>query len=199
MVLQLFAGLLVTIAAGAPEHSGREGSLDVAVPRLEAAVEIDGRLDEPAWAQAATLTGFSQYAPIDGQPAAQDTSVLAWYSPTAIHFGVRASAAAGSVRATLADRDRLDTEDQIQIFLSTFNDGRQAFMFAVNPLGVQADGALTEGTQGVSRGFDGLGTGREDVDLSPDFVYESKGHVTEAGYDVEVRIPFKSLRYQSAN
>ncbi|HSL22040.1 MAG TPA: DUF5916 domain-containing protein [Vicinamibacterales bacterium] len=199
MVFPLFAGLLLSIAGAAPEHNGREGSLDVSMPRLEASVEVDGTLDEPAWAQAAALTGFSQYAPVDGRPSAQETSVLAWYSPTAIHFGIRAAAPPGSVRATLADRDRLDTEDQIQIYLGTFNDGRQAFMFAVNPLGVQADGALTEGTRGVSRGFDGLETGREEVDLSPDFVFQSRGRLTEAGYEVEIRIPFKSLRYQSAD
>jgi hypothetical protein len=197
----LSAAFALTLALGAaPVHSGREGKLDVAIPRIDgdAAIAIDGRLDEPVWTDAAALVDFSQYAPADGRAAEQPTTILTWYSPSAIHFGVRASATPGTVRATLADRDRLDTEDQIQIFLSTFNDGRQAFMFAVNPLGVQADGALTEGTQGVSRGFDGLGTGREDVDLSPDFVYESKGRVTEAGYEVEVRIPFKSLRYQSA-
>jgi hypothetical protein len=35
------------------------------------------------------------------------------------------------------------------------------------------------------------------VDLSPDFVYESRGRLTADGYVVEVRIPFKTLRYQS--
>ena len=51
----------------------------------------------------------------------------------------------GGVKATLADRDRIDTDDQVLFFLSTFNDSRQAFVFGVNPLGVQADGALVEG------------------------------------------------------
>ena len=199
LVQALFAGLLaVQAAASPPVQSGRAGQLDVSIPRLDAGVEIDAHLDEPAWAQAARLTDFSQYAPVDNAPAVDPTEVLTWYSPTAIYFGIRASAPPGSVRATLADRDHLDTEDQIQIYLGTFNDGRQAFMFAVNPFGVQADGALTEGTRAVSRGFEGLGSGRENVDLSPDFVFESKGRLTETGFEIEVRIPFKSLRYQSA-
>ncbi|HZI21629.1 MAG TPA: DUF5916 domain-containing protein, partial [Gemmatimonadales bacterium] len=37
------------------------------------------------------------------------------------------------------------------------------------------------------------------IDLNPDYVYESRGHVTDWGYEVEVRIPFKSLRYQSGD
>jgi len=61
------------------------------------------------------------------------SDVLVWYSPSALHFGVRAQAATGGVQATLADRDRIDADDHVQFFLSTFGDGRQAFVFAVNP------------------------------------------------------------------
>ncbi|MEW6322859.1 MAG: DUF5916 domain-containing protein [Acidobacteriota bacterium] len=46
------------------------------------------------------------------------------------------------MRATLADRDRIQSDDHVIIFLSTFNDGRQAFVFGVNPLGVQMDGTV---------------------------------------------------------
>ena len=72
-------------------------------------------------------------------------------------------------------------------------------MFAVNPLGVQADGALVEGTTSQGQAFGGLTSGRESSDLSPDFVFQSRGRLTDAGFEIEVRIPFKSLRYQSAD
>ena len=179
-------------AAAARVYDGRSGALDVEPPRLEHAIDVDGELTEAAWGEAAVLSGFSRYAPVDGAAADHATNVLVWYSPTAIHFGIRASAPAGTVRATLADRDRIQSDDHIIIFLGTYNDGRQALVFGVNPLGVQLDGALAEGTRG------GGGTsGRETPDYSPDFVYQSKGRVTDSGYEVEVRIPFKSLRYQS--
>ncbi|HEX8031419.1 MAG TPA: DUF5916 domain-containing protein [Vicinamibacterales bacterium] len=178
-------------------YDGRSGSLEVEPPRIDQSIEIDGNLDEAVWSQAAVLAGFSRYAPVDGAAADNATDVLVWYSPTAMHFGIRALAPAGSIRATLADRDRIQSDDHIIIFLSTYNDGRQAMVFGVNPLGVQLDGALAEGTRGTGGGFTGLATGREAPDLSPDYVFQSKGHVTAAGYEVEVRIPFKSLRYQS--
>ena len=155
-------------------------------------------MSEPVWAEAARLTGFSQYAPDDGEAAGDETEVLVWYSASAIHFGIRAHAAPGSVRATLADRDRIDNDDWVQIYLSTFNDGRQATVFGVNPLGVQLDGAIVEGNGDQGHGFAGLAAGRPDPDLSPDFVFDSKGHLTDFGYEVEIRIPFKSLRYQPA-
>ena len=197
MVFAAGQPLAGTAAPAARTYDGRSGSLDVEPPRLEQSIDVDGSLDEAVWSQAAVLAGFSRYAPVDGAPADNATDVLVWYSPTAMHFGIRASAPAGSIRATLADRDRIQSDDHIIIFLSTYNDGRQAMVFGVNPLGVQLDGALAEGTRGSGGGFTGLNTGREAPDLSPDYVFQSKGRVTETGYEVELRIPFKSLRYQS--
>ena len=172
----------------------------VSPPRLEAGVVVDGVLDDPVWSRAARLTGFTQFSPVDGRPAVQATEVLIWYSPTALHFGIRAAAEPGTVRAHLTDRDKgIIPDDYIEIQLGTFNDGRSAFVFAVNPLGVQADGALVEGNQ-IRRGpTEGDRTGgREQADLSPDYTFESRGRLTETGYEVEVRIPFRSLRYQRA-
>src|SRR5256885_17062867 len=136
--------LLFALASAA--FSGRDNQVHVAPPRIESTVTIDGVLDDTAWSQAARLTGFSQYAPVDGRQAENVTEVLVFYSPTAIYFAIRAQAAPGSVHATLASRDRIDADDAIQIFLNPFNDGRQALVFGVNPLGIQADGALVEGT-----------------------------------------------------
>jgi hypothetical protein len=201
MILPALLSLTQAVSApdaSVPVYSGRDGRLQVAIPRLDEEIRVDGVLDDGPWRNAARLTGFSTYAPVDGTPSDEATEVLVFYSGTAIHFSVRAHAAPGTVRATLANRDRLDTEDQVRIFLSTFNDGRQALYFAVNPLGVQADGVLVEGTAASGGGFEGLRTGREDPDLSPDFVFDSKGRLTADGYEVEVRIPFKTLRFPKA-
>jgi len=186
----------------APAYRGSARELDVAIPRIETTVRVDGELDEPVWRRAARLTGFSQYIPADGRPAEDSTEVLVWYAPDAIHFGVRAFEAHGAVvRATLADRDNIDRDDQIQLLLDTYADHRRALLFAVNPLGVQQDGVRSEGQDAGAASGAGVGTGRFDgiVDINPDFVYESKGHVTAWGFEVEVRISFKSLRYQSAD
>ena len=168
-----------------------EGRPTATIPRIEAAVEIDGHLDEPAWSQAARLGGFWQYQPVDGRPAEEQTEVLVWYSPEAIYFGIIAhDTQPGSIRATVADRDNLDRDDTVTIYLDTFNDRRRAFFFTVNPLGAQQDGVQTEGA-GSAGHFMGFDQG----DRNPDYQFESKGVVNETGYVVELRIPFKSLRY----
>jgi hypothetical protein len=166
------------------------GAPTVTIPRIDADIEVDGRLDEDAWKHAARLGVFSQYQPVDSRPAEEETEILVWYSPTALHFGIIArDRQAGTIRATVADRDNLDRDDTVTIYLDTFLDRRRAFFFTVNPLGMQQDGVQTEG--GYSAGTMYGGTS----DRNPDYQWDSKGHVTSEGYVVEVRIPFKSLRY----
>ncbi len=188
--------LLVTQPDTLTTFPGIEGKTSVPIPRIEDQITVDGHLAEPVWQRAARLTGFSQYAPVDGRPADQATEVFVWYSATALHLGVRAQARPGTVRATLANRDRLATEDRVEFYLGTYHDGHQALVFGVNPMGVQQDGTLAEQGAGI-RGVMGAASGREAVDLSPDFVYTSGGRLTDFGYEIELRIPFKTLRYQS--
>src|SRR5207247_1200779 len=192
--------LLLQGADGAGTYSGTAKQLDVHLPRIETQAKIDGVLDDAVWRQAAMLTHFSQYRPVDGRPAEDSTEVLVWYASDAIYFGIRAFEHHGTVvRATLADRDNIDADDHVAILLDTYLDHRRATLIAVNPLGVQEDGVWSDGVGAGAAGGPSAG-GRFDatIDLNPDYVYESHGRVTEWGYEVEVRIPFKSLRYQSA-
>ena len=187
-----------------PTYDGRAAPR-IDLPRLEDVkaerVVIDGSPDEPAWFHAARLTGFSQYQPIDERPAQERTEVLVWYSPTALYFAIiAADRDPSSVRATVADRDRLDQEDTVTIFLDTFADRRRAFFFGVNPLGIQEDGVQTEGASGTGANRnDGSRRFGTTIDKSPDYRFESKGRLTPTGYTVEIRIPFKSLRFPNGS
>jgi hypothetical protein len=179
--------VLLLLPAGV---AAQERPAAVTIPRIEAEIQVDASLDEPAWQQAALLSGFHQYEPVDGRPAVERTEVRVWYSPDAIHFGILAyDSQPDAVRATQADRDNIDNDDRVTIYLDTFNDRRRAFFFGVNPLGVQLDGVRTEGSGSAGRTFGG------NIDDSPDFVFDSRGRLTAEGYTVEVRIPFKSLRF----
>jgi hypothetical protein len=176
-------------------YNGRQGQIVARVPAASETIVVDGKLDEPVWRRAAVLTGFSMYQPVDQRAAPDSTEVLVWYSPVAIYFGIRAFEPHGAVAATLADRDRISSDDNVEIHLDTFHEGRRAFVFIVNPLGVQADGTRSE-----SGGFiPGSNVGPGQNDLSADFIWESKGRITEWGYEVEIRIPFRSLRYPTSS
>ena len=170
-----------------------KGSPTAEVPRLEADAAIDGVLDEAVWSQAARLGGFWQYQPVDGRPAEEQTEVLVWYAPDAIFFGIVAhDRQPSTIHATVADRDNIESDDHVILDIDTFHDRRRAFFFGVNPLGAQSDGVRSEGAGQVSSLIPGS------TDLNPDFTWESKGRITERGYEVEIRIPFRSLRFPSS-
>src|SRR6478672_1210866 len=188
-------------------YDGRASQTRVAIPRLDSTVVIDGILNEGVWSQAARLTGFSQYQPVDGRPAEEPTEVRVWYGPDAIYFGIKATEVHGDVvHATHANRDDITSEDQVQILLDTDNSRSIAFLFGVNALGVQQDGTRSAQFGGGAGGQSATGGGFRNinpldgsVDLNPDYVFESKGRLVPGGYEVEMRIPFKSLRYQDAD
>ncbi|HTK56779.1 MAG TPA: DUF5916 domain-containing protein [Gemmatimonadales bacterium] len=188
MLLALAVAL--TLQDTVPRVYPGRGAPAVDIPRLEGTATIDGLLDEPVWARAARLTGFSQFQPVDSRPAEEETEVRVWYAPDAIWFGIIAhDREPGSVRATNANRDNLDSDDRVRIYLDTFDDQRRAYFFGVNPFGAQEDGVKTEGASSPGSIMGGS------EDKTPDFIWQSKGRLTPEGYVVEIRIPFKSLRY----
>lgn len=166
--------------AGRPVVVAPEKSLPVRLARFETAPTIDGRLDEALWKQASFLKDFYQTQPGDNIPPSRPTEVLLGYDSQFLYIAFRAHDEPEKVRATIAKRDDIFSDDYVGVYLDTYDDQRRAYVLYFNPLGVQADSILTEG-----RG----------EDFSVDVVMESKGMLTPEGYTVEVAVPFKSLRY----
>lgn len=159
-----------------------EKSQPVAVTRFEKPPVIDGALDEEVWKQASTFKDFYQTQPGDNIAPSLPTEVLMGFDGKFLYVAFRAHDEPGQVRATVAKRDEIFVDDNVGMYLDTFNDQRKAYKLYFNPVGVQADAIFTEG------GGD---------DFSVDVVMESKGIVGKDGYTVEVAIPFKSLRYKA--
>lgn len=159
-----------------------EKSQPIVVPRFEKAPVIDGKLDEDVWKTAVALKDFYQTSPGDNIAPSQPTEVFIGYDSKFLYFGFHAYDEPGKVRATVAARDDVFDEDNVRVFLDTFNDQRKAYVLGFNPLGVQQDGIRTEGSG---------------EDYSVDIVMESKGLLTSDGWTLEVAIPFKSLRYEA--
>jgi hypothetical protein len=144
--------------------------------------QVDGRLDEPEWKTAQTLSGFVQIRPGDNAPPSRQTTVLLRSDATALYIGIRAIDDPAKVRATVARRDDVLADDHVTLYLDTFDDHRRAYVLTFNPLGIQQDGIYTEG-----RG----------IDYSADLVLESKGVLTADGYTIEAALPFASIRHRS--
>ncbi len=159
-----------------------EKASPVRVAKFESAPVIDGKLDDEIWKQAVVLKDFYQVQPGDNIAPSKPTEVLLGYDAKFLYVAYRAFDEPDKVRATVAKRDAIFDDDYVGLFFDTFNDQRKAYEMNFNPLGIQADGVLTEGSG---------------EDFSVDVVVESKGMVGSDGYTVEVAIPFKSLRYEA--
>jgi hypothetical protein len=193
--LLLTALLLPPATPDTLTFSGRALELEVTPPRMEdPGIAVDGRLDEEAWKGAAVLDGFTQYEPVEGVAASQPTEVRVFYTPEAIYFGVQAADGnPEEILARMGERDRsVFGDDWIRIMLDTFDDQRQAYVFYVNPLGIQTDGLWIEGL----RKREGRPSSVS-IDFNPDFIWESDGTVTTSGWQAEIRIPYLSLRFPS--
>ena len=157
-----------------------EKAKPLVVPRLTKPPVIDGKLDREEWKEAVVLKDFYQVNPGDNVAPSKPTEAFMGYDSKFFYLAVYCYDEADKVRATVAGRDQVFGEDNVRLFLDTFNDQRKAYVLGWNPLGIQQDGIETEGG----------GT-----DFSVDIVMESKGMLTSEGWTLEVAIPFKSLRY----
>ncbi len=194
------SGPLVGVATGAGVLTGRP---TVRPPRILQPPVIDGRLDDAAWREAALLTEFFQRQPLDGAPATEDTEVYIAYDSANIYIGAHAYLTNPEIlRANRADRDRPIADDAFLVYFDPFLDQQRAYVFAVNPYGVQSDSILN--AQGGGGGFGrrgGFGPGRGGPggaprgDFSWDALFETAGRLVDDGYVIEMAIPFKSLRY----
>jgi len=89
---------------------------------------------------------FVQRRPDDGKPATQRTVVYLGYDDKNLYLVfVCYEADPGKIRANMAKREEVFDDDIILLVLDTFHDGRRAYLFLVNPLGIQADGLVAAG------------------------------------------------------
>lgn len=160
-----------------------EKAAPVVVPRFETAPVIDGRLDDEVWKTAAIFKDFIQTEPGDLVPPSKETIAYMGYDEKNLYIAFFCFDEPDKIRASVAKRDNVGGEDYVGVFLDTFNDQRRAYILQFNPYGIQADGIKSAGDFRS--------------DFSVDIVMESKGVIVENGWSVEVRIPFKSLRYQA--
>src|SRR5262245_59693384 len=166
------------------QTGARPGNLSrlVSIGRFEVSPTIDGKLDDPAWREAAALRDFYQTQPGDNTVPSHPTTIKIGYDKERLYLGIYAVDDPKKVRATMAKRDNITSDDYVAIYLDTFNDRRRAYLLMFNPLGAQQDALFSEGSE---------------PDFSVDVVMGSKGVLTADGYSIEVAIPFKSLRYEA--
>lgn len=176
----LWGGILCAAAAGPGAQAfvpNQRPTLEVA--RASAPIQIDGELDDAGWANAARAGNFAEITPGDQSQPPVDTEVLLAYDDSHLYLGFKAHDDPRTIRSSLRDRDQIFSDDWIGIILDTYGDAAWAYELFLNPVGIQGDLRWTP----------------NDEDIRFDIVFASRGKITPDGYQVEVAIPFSSLRF----
>ncbi len=172
--------LLCTFALMVLSASGQEKLPPLYPQKTETPPIIDGSLDDPVWQEAPQETGFKTYHPDYGIDLAQKTIVYYAYDRENIYFAFRClDSESKKIKAAVSSRDNIRPDDWICINLDSFNDHQSLYALYCNPLGIQGDSRFEGGQE----------------DFSIDVVWYSAGKIDEEGYTIELKIPFKSIRF----
>jgi hypothetical protein len=148
-----------------------------AVPPL-----IDGRLDDPAWRAAPGSSVFTQSFPFDGGRPSEKTVLRVLYDESAIYIGFDCEQVHTPIVERLTRRDRDSESEWVYVQIDSRNDGKSAYMFAVNIAGVLADAQIIDQTT---------------YSWEWDENWEGKTARTKTGWSAEIRIPLRVLRFDS--
>lgn len=157
-----------------------EKKVPITIKKFDVPPVIDGVIDEEIWRAAPVFKDFVQISPGDNNAPSKPTEVWVGYDEKNLYVAFKCYDERDKVRATVGSRDGIFGEDNVRLWLDTYNDQRRAYIIGFNPYGIQQDGIYTEG---------------QGTDFSVDVVMESKGTIQDWGWSVEAKIPFKSLRY----
>jgi hypothetical protein len=194
------AGALPSLAAAqAPADNGQSSQTTQSINyetarqerRLMAAratgeLTLDGLLDEPSWQNAPMANGFIQNDPREGQPATFDTEVRLLYDDDALYLGVFArDDEPGRIIVNDIKKDfNTGSSDGFRVILDTFHDERNGYVFATNPAGAKWDSQTSNEGRESNADWDGI--------------WDVATRIGETGWFAEIRIPFRTLKFTSA-
>jgi len=156
------------------------------IRRATGAITIDGDLSDPGWVGADSVTKWFETRVGDNvEPQVRNIGYLAYDSKFLYAGFIFDDPNPASIRAPLGDHDAISGSlDYGGIIVDTRNDGKSAQMFLADARGLQYD-ALTNDATGE--------------DSSPDYFWDCAGKITPHGWQLEIRVPFSSLRYNNAD
>lgn len=152
--------------------------------KTESPPTIDGKLDDEAWQKAPHISEFKTWVPDYGKDMSEKTEVYYAYDRENFFVAFRCfDSEPDKIKSSVTSRDNINPDDWVCVNLDSFNDQQSLYVFYCNPKGVQGD-STAEGNQ---------------EDFNVDMVWFSGGEIGDDGYTVEIRIPFKSIRFADKN
>lgn len=151
-------------------------------------VLIDGKLNEPAWKEAAKADDYTEFRPVIGrkEERGNHTETFLMYNDEGIYFGGTCyERSLDSIAKELKGRDGFGVNDYIGIIFDTYNDKLNGFEYFVTPLGEQWDAKMTSNTNSNNGG----------EDFSWNAVWQSAVVIHEKGWSFEIFLPYAAIRF----
>ncbi|MCA6078941.1 DUF5916 domain-containing protein [Fulvivirga sedimenti] len=148
---------------------------------------IDGIMNEEVWVYADVATDFMQNFPYDSSLANAQTEVRVTYDDQNLYvLAIMHNLGPREYIVPSLRRDfRGSAFDSFSILLDTYKDKTNAFLFGVNPEGVQREGLISNG-----------GNGEESLSLTWDNKWYAAAKIYDDYWMAEIAIPFKTLRFK---
>ena len=179
----LSSSIAVPVSADSGRVQDDDPRSEIRPARATTAPAIDGVLDDGVWGAAPIAEPFITYNPTRGDILPQRTDVWVAFDDENLYFAFRCyDSEPEHIRSTITQRDNIFADDWVGISLDALGNRQTSYDLFVNPNGIQGD-ILNSSVSGE--------------DIAPDFVWESAGRVTADGYEVEMRIPLRSIRFRS--
>src|SRR4051812_38808751 len=129
--------LCAMAATAAVEGPGRNQFIQAAPARGD--ILVDGKLDEPAWAEAPVFDAFVQRFPKSGTTPSERTEVRILYDSDRVYFGVIAHDSKPElIDRRLGRRDTSLTTDTVELIIDSTHDHRTAYSFTLSAGGVHS-------------------------------------------------------------
>jgi hypothetical protein len=145
-------------------------------------INIDGKLNDPAWMKASWQNDFIQYEPSEGKKPGQKTEFAILLDENYLYAGFRCwDNSPDSIVQRLTQRDEIDG-DLVALQIDSYNDKRTAFSFYLNAAGTKQDFMISN---------DG-----ENEDNTWDPIWLAKTSRDSLGWYAEFRIPLTQLRFE---
>ena len=146
---------------------------------------LDGVLDDNAWKTAPILDqDFISYWTVSGEILPQKTHVWAAYDADNLYFAFYCfDSSPELIKTSVSSRDRIWEDDWVGLGLDATANNQGLYELFVNPNGIQGDRLHLAST--------------ESWDESVDWVWFCGAKMVQDGYIVEMKIPLRSLRFQS--
>ena len=127
-------------------YSQSDSFKEIEVKYRKGSIKVDGKLDDTLWEDLPISTDFFQYFPTDSLQATKDTEIRMFYNNDFLYVGIKMHTVNNQFIVNSLQRDfRAGGNDNISIIFDTFNDGQNAFLFGLNPFGVQREALITNG------------------------------------------------------